>query len=62
MAIDGRLTKQYFKNINNLGDVYVWKEWDKSYTVGINGTSHHKGNLNKGQAEFMVTTLVLQRN
>ena len=62
MAIDGRMTKQYFKNINNLGDVYVWKERDKSYKVGINGTSHHKGNLNKGQAEFMVTTLVLQRN
>jgi len=62
MKIDGRLSKQYFKNMYNLNDVYVWKEQDKTYKVGINGTSHHKRDLNKGQAEGMVTTLVLQRN
>ena len=62
MKIDGRLKQQYFKNLHNLNDVYVWKEEDKTYKVGINGTSHHEGNLNKRQAEFMVTTLVLQRN
>ena len=62
MKIDGRLKQQYFKNLHNLNDVYVWKEEDKSYKVGINGTSHHKGNLNKGQAELMVTMLVFKRN
>jgi len=62
MKIDGRLKQQYFKNLHNLNDVYVWKEEDKTYKVGINGTSHHKRDLTKGQAEGMVTMLVFQRN
>jgi len=60
MRIDGRLKQQYFKNIHKLNDVYVWKEQDKTYKVGINGTSHHYRDLPKYKAETMVTILVLK--
>ena len=60
MRIDARLKQQRFKNINGLNDVYVWKEKDKTYKVGINGTNCHHGNLLKFQAEIMVTMLVMK--
>lgn len=62
MKIDTRKRKQYFKNVNGLNNVYVWKEKDKTYSVGINGTSHHYGHMEKLKAETMVTNLILQKN
>jgi hypothetical protein len=41
MKLDFRKKTQRFKNVNGLNSVYVWKEKDNSYGVGINGTSHH---------------------
>ena len=62
MQIDARKKRQYFKNINGLNDVYVWKEKKNIYSVGINGTSHHFGNMAKHKAEGMVTMLIFQKN
>lgn len=62
MKIDARLKKQYFKNVHKLNDVYVWKEKKDTYSVGINGTSHHFGNMPKHKAEVMVTNLTFQIN
>jgi len=41
MKIDFRKKKQYFKNRNGNNDVYVWKNKDNSFSIGINGTSMH---------------------
>lgn len=41
MKVDFRKKQQSFKNVNGLSDVYVWKEENNFYGVGINGTSHH---------------------
>ncbi len=62
MRIDARKNKQYFKNVNGLNNVYVWKEKDKTYSVGINGTSHHHGHMEKVKAETMVTKLTITKN
>lgn len=62
MTIDGRLKQQRFKNLYGLNDVYVWKEKNKLYSVGINGTSHHIGRLPKHKAEIMVTSLIFAKN
>ena len=62
MQIDARKKEQYFKNINGLNDVYVWRNRDKkTYDVGINGTSYHYKNLSKEQTEVFVTSLILQK-
>lgn len=62
MKIDARLKDQRFKNIYGLNPVYVWKEKDKTYSVGINGTSHHHVKLTKEQAELTVTCLIFAKN
>ena len=41
MKIDFRKKQQSFVNINGLNNVYVWKEKDNFFGVGINGTSEH---------------------
>lgn len=61
MKIDARKNSQYFKNLNGLNDVYVWKEAKDKFSVGINGTSHHTGNLTKTQAQIEVTGLVFTK-
>lgn len=61
MTIDARKRKQYFKNLNGLNDVYVWKEAKNKFSVGINGTSHHTGSLTKNQAQIEVTGLVFAK-
>ena len=40
MKIDFRKKQQYFKNLNGLNDVYLWRE-KNGYGVGINGTNKH---------------------
>lgn len=61
MKIDGRKKEQYFKNINGLNDVYVWKTAKNIYSIGINGTSHHFGNMQKHKAEVMITSLIFKK-
>ena len=62
MKIDGRLSKQSIRNAwSPSREIYVWKHSKNNYSVGINGTSLHFGNLEKWQAETKATELVLAR-
>ncbi len=57
MKIDFRKKEQTFKNQNGLNNVYVWKEGNNSYGVGINGTSHHY-KVDKADVKTKVKTLI----
>ena len=37
-------------------DIYVWDE-DGSYAIGVNGTSHHIGNIKKEDLESKIQEL-----
>lgn len=61
MKIDGRLKTQ--ERTNQHGKrIYIHKESRNRYSIGINGTSVHKSNLTKSDAEFELTFLTFYNN
>jgi hypothetical protein len=61
MKIDFRKKEQRFRNINGLNDVYLWKEKDNYFGVGINGTSHHY-KISKNNVVEKVNLLINLKN
>jgi len=37
--------------------IYVWDEKDKGYAIGVNGTSHYIGNINKVDLEDKIQAM-----
>lgn len=56
MRIDGRKTEQDF--YYNGKRIYCWKNKDRSYSVGINGTNLHYVEEDKHQAEDRILFII----
>lgn len=57
MLIDGRKSTQDFTNKSSGKRIYCHKSRDGRYTMGINGTEHHRSATDKYSAEREVREL-----
>lgn len=60
IRIDGRKSEQNFYNKSSGKRIYCWKV-KGLYSVGINGTSNHKGGMDKHTAEEYVYDLAVKK-